>query len=78
MGGQISVMVTECMQGIISGFIFVIVTATILVMVKWSDIVQALNMAPVNASMIHPLKTSHTADFNIWFYLITVMASLYA
>ena len=77
MGGQISVMVTECVQGIFSSFVFVIVTATILIQVKWPQIVQALSTAPANASMVNPFNTSHVKDFNLGYFLIGLFASFY-
>jgi SSS family solute:Na+ symporter len=78
MGGQISVMITECVQGIFSCFALLVVSATILVKVHWSEMVQALSMAPKNASMINPFHTSAVTDFNIWFYLIGLFGAFYS
>jgi len=78
MGGQISVMVTECVQGIFSNFALLVVIGCVLWMVPWSHIVETLGVAaPANASMIHPYHTSQVKDFNVWFYLIGIFGSLY-
>jgi solute:Na+ symporter, SSS family len=77
MGGQISVMITECVQGIFSNIAFVAIIACVLLIVPWSHIVQALGSAPANASMLHPYHTSEVKDFNIWFYLIGIFGSFY-
>ena len=77
MGGQISIMVTECVQGIISCIGFLIIGATVLLQFKWSEIVAGLNMAPANASMIHPFHTSKVGDFGIAYFLIAAFSTFY-
>lgn len=78
MGGQISVMITECVQGMFSCFAFLVVAGTILVKIHWSEMVQALSMAPENASMLNPFHTSAVTDFNIWYYLIGLFGAFYS
>jgi SSS family solute:Na+ symporter len=46
-------------------------------MVPWPHIVQALNAAPANASMIHPYHSGDARDFNIWFFLIGIFGTFY-
>ena len=77
MGGQVSVMITECVQGIFCGFAFIIISAVILMKLQWPSIVQALNTAPVNASMLNPFQTSQVKDFNVWFFMIGVFGAFY-
>lgn len=76
-GGQISVMVTECVQGIFCSFAFITVAAVILLQFQWPKVVKALNTAPANASMLNPFDTSGVTDFNVWYFLITVFATFY-
>jgi solute:Na+ symporter, SSS family len=78
MGGQISVMVTECVQGIFSNIAFIVIIGCVLLMVPWTQMVQALSSAPAEASMLHPYHTSQVKDFNIWFFLIGIAGSFYA
>ena len=77
MGGQISVMITECVQGMFCVVAFVVVSATILVKVSWSKMVLALSMAPANQSMINPFHTSGVKDFNVWYFVIAVFGGFY-
>ncbi|MBU0479157.1 sodium:solute symporter [bacterium] len=78
LGGQITVMVTDCIQGIFCAIAFIIVCLVLLNQFSWLDITQAIKMAPVDASMLHPYHTSKVKDFNVFFFLITVFGSFYA
>jgi SSS family solute:Na+ symporter len=77
LGGQITVMVTDCVQGIVCGFTFIIVCMYLLYQFGWNDITVVLAAAPENASMIHPYKTDNVADFNFWFFAIGIFGSFY-
>jgi solute:Na+ symporter, SSS family len=77
MGGQIAVMVTECVQGIFSSIAFMVIIAAVLLQVGWPHIVEALRSAPAESSMLHPYHTSQVKDFNIWFYLINIFGAFY-
>jgi len=77
MGGQISVMVTECVQGILSSFAVLVVVAAVMLKIQWPRIVAALSTAPANASMLNPYHTSQVKDFNVWFFLILIFAAFY-
>ncbi len=78
MGGKISVMVTECVQGIFCSFAFIVVAATILVKVSWPQMVAALSMAPKDQSMLNPFHSSGVTDFNVWYYLIGFFGTFYS
>jgi len=78
MGGQVSVMVTDCVQGIFCAIAFVVVSASLALLVSWDQISQALAMAPPGASMIHPFKTGQVEDFNFFYFAIGVFGSFYA
>lgn len=77
LGGQISVMVTECAQGMVSAFAFIIIAGYVIMTLKWGAVEQALMMAPLEKSMLHPFHTSQVKDFNVWFFLIGVFGSFY-
>lgn len=76
-GGQITVMITECAQGIFCALCFVVVTATVIVRIHWSNIVTALAQAPANASQINPFNTSQVKDFDLWYYVIVIVGSFF-
>ncbi len=77
-GGQISVMVTDFLQGIFCNFITLILSIALLVMFKWNDILAVLtaNSTPGH-SLINPFQSAHTSDFNVWYYLIVFFGIFY-
>lgn len=77
MGGQVSVMVTECVQGIFCALAFVVIAAVILVDISWPEMTRALSMAPAGKSMLNPFDTSKVGDWNIWFNLILMVNLVY-
>lgn len=76
-GGQISVMVTECAQGMIACIAYVAIAVVTMMIVPWHYEVAALQTAPLNASMLNPFHTAQVKDFNVWFYLIQFFVSVY-
>ena len=78
MGGQISVMITECLQGMFCTIAFIVIIAAIMMHFKFSDMMTALNMSSTpDASMVNPFHTGKIKDFNIWFYLIGAFGAFY-
>ena len=77
MGGQISVMVTECVQGMLVTFAFLVIAGAILVKLEWSQIVTALKMAPAGASMLNPYQTGGVRDFNVCYFMIGLFWMFY-
>ena len=76
-GGQISIMITECVQGIIASFAYLAVAVTVLVIIPWHHAVTALQTAPASASMIDPFHTGQVKDFNAWYYIISIIVGTY-
>ena len=70
MGGQVSVMVTECVQGIFCVIAFVVISAVVMAEVSWPQMVHALSNTASNASMINPFHAGQVKDFNTAYYLI--------
>ncbi len=77
LGGQITVMITDCVQGIVCMGIFVVTGFYLLNAVGWVNITEALKTSPVNQSMLNPYDTSEVGDFNVWFYLIGIFGVFY-
>jgi SSS family solute:Na+ symporter len=78
MGGQISIMITECAQGMVSAVFMLIVAGFIWYSIQWPDVVKALAQAPKDQSMLNPFHTSGVKDFNIWYYLIGIFGAYYS
>ena len=78
MGGQIAVMVTDFFQGIFVNAVFAILGFFLLFyLFDWSQIMEAAAMAPPDASLINPLKTSGTDNFNVSYFLIQAFGAVY-
>ncbi len=76
-GGQVSVIVTECAQGILAAFAYLAIAVTVLLLVPWHREMAALGTAPAGASLLNPFRTGQVKDFNVWFYAISVFISVY-
>ena len=77
MGGQIAVMVTDFFQGIFVNIVFVIIGIFLLFHFDWSQIMEAAAQAPADASLINPINTSATDNFNSTYFLIQAFATVY-
>lgn len=76
-GGQITIMITDFVQGILTLVIFVTLMFFIVFEISWADVIAGLQLAPEGKSMLNPFKTSRAADFNVWFFLIGVFGAIY-
>ena len=76
-GGQVAVIVTDFVQGVFVNIVFVALVIFLFTKVEWSQMVETLNMAPENASLINPFKTSHVEDFNLVYFVIGIFGLLY-
>src|ERR1043166_6738762 len=76
-GGQISIMVTDFLQGMFCNLVFLIILVVILFLVPWHHIVEAMKSAPAHASLLNPYKTSEVKDFNMWFFVISNVWAAY-
>lgn len=78
LGGQITAMTTDCVQGILSYPMYLIVVAAILWEFSWWD-----EMAPTlldrgdGQSMLDPFDTHKLRDFNLFFVFVGFMGSIY-
>jgi len=78
LGGHISVMISDCVQGMLCSTGFVILAYFMLYKFGWVDISRALvAVSEPGKSMLNPYDTSRVTDFNAWFYLIAVFGMFY-
>ena len=77
MGGHVTVMLTDCVQGIFVGLAFVLVALVVYYQFGWPHIVEGLARAPEGASMVHPFRSMNVKDFNVFFWLIGVFGGFY-
>lgn len=76
-GGQIAVIVTDFIQGILVNSVFILIILYFIIVFDWETIFITLSQAPDNASLINPFKTSHIEDFNLWFFIIGLIGLVY-
>jgi len=76
-GGQITILLTDFMQGVFVNVVFIVIALVIFKVMNWSDITSAMAAAPPDASMVNPFHTSKVKDFNLWFYLIGAFGAFY-
>ncbi len=76
-GGQITLMVTHCVEGILSHLILVVVAGAIFCTISWAQMRTMLIAAPQGHSLINPFDQGKTKDFNFWFALMTVTMTIY-
>lgn len=77
LGGLISVVLTDFVQGIFFNAVLCITLLYLLFTMPWGDITAALMSHPSGGALFNPFKTSASKDFNIWFYLIQAFAMFY-
>ena len=77
-GGQITVMITDFIQGVFVYVVCLLILGVFIYMFNWSDIVDALKTTPTEASLIHPFHTDKIKNFNVWYYVIAAFTSVYA
>ena len=76
-GGQISIMLTDFFQGMLLMLIFLGLMFFLLWKFDWTHIMDGLMYCDPGKSMINPFKGSNTEEFNIWYFLIGVFATIY-
>ncbi|MFT3784863.1 MAG: hypothetical protein QM770_01690 [Tepidisphaeraceae bacterium] len=76
-GGQLTNMVTECVQGIINYGLYLVVIGAVLTIFNWKQMSSAMLARPAGESMLNPFDTGNLSDFNIWFVLIGLFFSVY-
>lgn len=76
-GGLITVMVTDCIEGMLSQFFYLIIIASLLMMFSWSQISEVLTSHPAGHSLINPFDSGELKDFNIWYVLMSLFVGVY-
>jgi SSS family solute:Na+ symporter len=77
LGGQITVLVADCLEGLFSQMSYVVITIVVLVMFSWPDARHLLMSAPKGHSMVNPFDSFGMKDFNIWYVVMAVMMTAY-
>ncbi len=76
-GGQISVMVTDCLEGVISSIFYLVVAFFIVYAVSVSQMKEALLSGGSGDSFIDPFDIGKRSDFNGWYALFGLLLNIY-
>jgi solute:Na+ symporter, SSS family len=76
-GGLITLMVTDCIEGIFSQLMYIVIIIGVLCVVGWSQMSTVLGNRPEGHSMVNPFDAWQVQDFNLWYVLMGVFASIY-
>lgn len=76
-GGLITLMITNCLEGMISMVLFLVIIGALLMMFSWTEISQVLVNRPPGESLLNPFDSFGLKDFNIWYVLIGLFGAVY-
>jgi SSS family solute:Na+ symporter len=76
-GGQLTILVIDCLEGMLSYVFYLVMMVTLLCLLKWHQIAGALAAVPAGQSLLNPFDAGKVQDFNIWFVLIGIFGSIY-
>lgn len=78
LGGQLTAMVTDCIEGLISGVMLVALMIGVCCAFSLKQMATALTSRPPGQSLINPFDAGSIADFNIWFVVIGILGGVYS
>jgi SSS family solute:Na+ symporter len=79
LGGQITIMITDFIQGSFTNVACLIILIVFFFLFDWSLIIETLKAAPEpdSRSLLDPLKTSRLGSFNYWYYILSGLLIFY-
>jgi SSS family solute:Na+ symporter len=77
-GGLITIMMTNCVEGIVSQILYLVLIFGLLAMFPWSEVSATLCDTPPHQSLMNPLDSRDLKDFNIWFTIMSTALAFYA
>jgi SSS family solute:Na+ symporter len=76
-GGLITLMITNCLEGIISQILFFVIIVALLCMFQWDQISAVLSDRPAGQSLLNPFDSFQLQDFNLGLILIGIWGIVY-
>ena len=76
-GGQITVILTDCLQGMFSQVFYVCIALSLLVAFNWAQTRGVLLNHPVGESVVNPFDSFSVKDWNIWYVLMGLFGGVY-
>ncbi len=75
-GGQISVMVTDCIEGLVSGVFYLVVAFFVISAISLTQAKEALLSGPPGNSYVNPFDIGNREDFNGWYIVLVLIYGL--
>ncbi|MBN8707858.1 MAG: sodium:proline symporter [Verrucomicrobia bacterium 61-8] len=75
--GLITLMITNCLEGMISMVLFLIIIGFLLTVFSWTEISQVLENRSPGQSLLNPFDSFGLQDFNIWYVLMGLFGGIY-
>lgn len=76
-GGQLTTMVTDCLQGIFTYFVFTVLLVVVIVMFSGAQFEYSLTSCEAGKSLLNPFDISGLTDFNLMYVMIGVFTAIY-
>lgn len=76
-GGLITSMVTNCLEGIFSQVLYLVIIAGLITMFTWPEISHVMGDRPAGQSLLNPFDSLALKDFNIWYMLMGLFLMVY-
>ena len=76
-GGLITVIMTNCIEGIISQILYLVVIVCLITMFRWPQIATVLEHRPPGQSLLNPFDSMGLKDFNLAYVLMTLFLTVY-
>jgi len=76
-GGQLTTMITDCLQGIYSYFAYALLVGVILYTFSFRQFREVMLARPEGYSFLNPFDTGMMTDFNIFYVLIGIFYTIY-
>ncbi len=78
LGGQLTLMVSDCVMGILSYPMYLAVVAAIFFSFSWwGEMAPALQARPPGESMLNPFDVHNLRDFNLFYVLVGIFGTAY-
>lgn len=76
-GGLITVMITNCVEGIISQILYLVLIFGLISIFSWSEISEVMTNRPPGHSYLNPFDSLALKDFNLWYVIMSLLVSVY-
>lgn len=76
-GGLITLMITDCIEGILSQIFYLFIIVALLLMFSWTEISDVLGNRPPGQSLLNPFDSLQLKDFNLWYVMMSMFVAIY-